>query len=287
MKEKNPQPLVTVVIPAYNAAAYIREAVDSALAQTYKNIEVIVVNDGSTDGTARIMEPYAREKKIVYIEQPNKGLSGARNTGIRSAKGEFIALLDSDDIFLPTKIERQIGYLLNHPQCGVCYCDLLHFYEEEPGKLLKLDYRYYSGDEVFSHLLHANFINPLSVVLRKSEIDRVGVFDESYRRSEDWEYWMRLVRHGVRFDHLPEVLAKYRMRKTSMSYDWKSEIQRKRTTLQIIESMNATMTPAERKKYDMLAILRMHHAKLWYAYAGTYFPPLRKILRWKQQKHLK
>ncbi len=280
-------PLVSIVIPAYNAAAYVREAVDSALAQTYAEKEVIVVDDGSTDGTAEVLASYRDAGAIVYVRQENKGLSAARNTGIRAAKGEFIALLDADDIFLPDKIGRQVAYLLAHPECGVCYCDIYHFYEEEPEKMRKLDYRYYSGDEVFPNLLRMNFINPLSVVLRKSEIDRVGVFNESYRRSEDWEYWMRLVRHGVRFEHLPEILAKYRMRKASMSYDWRSEIHRKRMTLQIMEAVNADMTPAERKKYKMPSIVRMNRGKLWYAYAGTYFPLLQWLPRWRQKNHLK
>ncbi len=280
-------PLVSIVIPAYNAAAYVRDAVDSALAQTYAEKEVIVVDDGSTDGTAKVLAPYRDAGVIVYIHQENKGLSAARNAGIRAAKGEFVALLDADDIFLPNKIERQAAYLLAHPECGVCYCDIYHFYEEEPDKMLKLDYCYYSGDEVLPHLLRMNFINPLSVVLRKSEIDRVGLFDESYRRSEDWEYWMRLVRHGVRFEHLPEILAKYRMRKASMSYDWRSEIQRKRMTLRIMEEVNGGMTPAERKKYNLPAILRINRVKLWYAYAGTYFPPLQWLPRWRQKNRLK
>jgi glycosyltransferase involved in cell wall biosynthesis len=261
--------------------------VDSALGQTYTKKEVIVVDDGSTDDIAEILQPYVREQKIIYIHQENKGLPAARNTGIKASHGEFIALLDSDDIFLPNKIERQVAYLRQHPDCGVCYCDMYQFYEEEPERLLKLDYTYYSGDDVFPNLLRMNFIGPLTVVLRKSEIDRVGLFDETYRRSEDWEYWVRLAQHGVRFEHLPEMLAKYRMRRMSASHDWKSEIQRKATTLQIIEAANAAMTSEERRRYGMTAILRMHRGKLWYAYAGTYFPPLRWLLTWRQKNRLK
>lgn len=281
------QPLVSVIIPTYNAASYIREAVDSALAQTYQNFEVIVVDDGSTDNTAEVLAPYIKEKKIIYIHQENKGLPAARNTAIKASHGEFVALLDSDDIFLPNKLERQVSYLMQHPECGVCYCEFTHFYEENPKKLFRLNYKYYSGDDVFPNLLRMNFIGPLGVVLRRSEMDRVGLFNETYRRSEDWEYWLRLARHGVRFEHLPEVLAKYRMRKTSMSSDWSSEIQRKATTLRFIEATNAAMTPAERQRYGMPAILRMHRGKLWYAYVGTHFPPFRWLRTWRQKSHLK
>ena len=189
-------------------------------------------------------------------------------------------------MFLPNKLERQVGYLVQHPECGVCYCAIAHFYDDKPEESLKLDYSYYSGDQVLPNLLRKNFINPLTVVLRKSEMDRVGLFDESYRIGEDWEYWMRLSRNGVMFFHLPETLAKYRMRKVSMSYGWKSEIPRKAMTLRMIKAVNDEMTPEERKRYNMPAILRMHRAKLWYAYAGTYFPPLRWIHKWLQTKRL-
>ena len=278
--------LVSIIIPAYNARAYICEAVDSAIAQTYPQKEVIVVDDGSTDDTVQSLKSYIDAQKIIYFYQENKGLSAARNAGIRAAKGEFIAFLDADDIFLPEKLARQVAYLEAHPACGVCYCALAHFSEEAPEKMLKLQYHYYSGDEVFPRLLHANFINPLAVVARKSELDRVGLFDETYRRSEDWEYWVRLARQGVRFEYLSDVLANYRIRKTSMSYDWKSEIQRKATTLRFMTALCAAMTPDERRKYGMQAVLRMHRGKLWYAYAGTYFPPLRWLHQWRQKNRL-
>ena len=109
-------PLVSIVIPAWNAERYIKEAVDSALNQTYPSTEVIVVDDGSIDGTRAILEPYLATKRIIYIYQVNKGLAGARNTGIRAASGEYIALLDSDDLFLPQKIEKQALVLKEHPE---------------------------------------------------------------------------------------------------------------------------------------------------------------------------
>jgi glycosyltransferase involved in cell wall biosynthesis len=278
--------MVSIIIPTYNSSRYIKEAVDSALAQTYRDIEVIVVDDGSRDETAVILKPYIESKKITYIHQENKGLAGARDAGIRVARGEFIALLDSDDIFLSNKIERQVGYLEAHPECGVCYCDVAHFYEEEPEKLFKLNYIYYSGDEVFPNLLKKNFINPLSVVLRRSEIDRVGLFDESYRTSEDWEYWIRLSYHGVRFCFLPEILAKYRMRKSSLSAGWPSQTQQKATVVRFFVALQKQMTFAEQKKYHMPQVLLRHRAKLWYAELANYFPPLRWVHRWLQKERL-
>ena len=98
---------VSIVIPSYNAARYVKEAVDSALAQTYKNVEVIVVDDGSTDGTKKILAPYSESKKIRYIYEENKGLAGARNTGIKNSSGEYVAFLDADDLFCREKLRNK------------------------------------------------------------------------------------------------------------------------------------------------------------------------------------
>src|ERR1700722_15750951 len=139
------QPLVSVIIPAYHAAPYIAEAIDSVLGQTYQHIEIIVVHRDSGDGTDAVLKPYLSKKAILYIEQEGKGLSNARNLGIRRAHGEFIALLDADDIFLPEKIEKQVGYFEKHPHCDVCYSGAWHFMDGKPDMLLKLNYTYYSG----------------------------------------------------------------------------------------------------------------------------------------------
>jgi len=281
------QPFVSVIIPSYNAANYVREAIDSALAQTYRNIEIVVVDDGSKDDTRKILEPYIEKKSIVYIHQENKGLSGARNTGIKNARGAFIAFLDADDMFLPEKIEKQAGYLVAHPECSVSYCDIYHFYEDEPAMMLKLQYVYYSGDDVFPQLLKKNFINPLTVVLRRAVFDRVGYFDEEMRQfAEDWEFWVRVAYAGLRFDHLPEILAKYRMRKLSLSYNRSLEVTRKKMVVGIFEKLNAKMSPEERRTYHMGSILRRHRFRLWYAELGEHFPLLPWLHKKIQQRRL-
>ena len=149
-------PIVSVIIPAYNVEKYIRNAIDSVLGQTYKDIEIIVVDDGSTDGTKKSLEPYIKDNKIIYLYQNNRGLSGARNSGIKTAKGEYIALLDADDLFYPSKIEKQLIYMENNKDCDFCYCDVRFFKEEEPDNILKSHYKYYSG-KVLKNLFEANF----------------------------------------------------------------------------------------------------------------------------------
>jgi glycosyltransferase involved in cell wall biosynthesis len=132
-------PKVSVVIPTYNCSSYLKEAVDSVLNQTYRNYEVLVVDDGSSDGTRCTLEPYL--DTINYIYQENRGAPAARNTGIRAATGEFIALLDADDVWLPEKLQLQMEYFESHENCSLVYTDMKTFDEhgviEESIKLLK------------------------------------------------------------------------------------------------------------------------------------------------------
>ncbi len=279
-------PLVSVIIAAYNVEKYVAEAVDSVLNQTYKNIEIIVVDDGSTDSTREALEPYIKQNKIKYIYQENKRLAAARNTGLRISKGEYIAILDSDDLFLPEKIEKQVDFLENHPECDVCYCDIYHFYEEDPEKMLKLNYTYYSGAEVFKNLLRKNFINPLTVVMRRSAFDRFGEFDEMQKRTEDWEFWARIAWQGANFQFLPEILAKYRMRRTSLTYDWSSDNQL--YVFRIFKKLYKEMNQEERKKYHMKKVILRFWLKLQYAkYLARNFVIFRKFQLWLRSRRLK
>lgn len=257
--------LVSVIIPAWNAERYVREAVDSALAQTYRPVEVIVVDDGSTDGTKAALEPYIQKKKIHYIHQSNKGLSGARNTGIRVSRGTFIALLDADDVFFPEKIEEQVRHLKEHLDCDVSYCDLFHFWDGEP-KLLKLRYKYYSGSEVLLHLIEGSFIAPLSVMLRRSVFERFGYFDENLRRSEDLDFWFRLAHGGAQICFLPKRLAKLRMRKVENLQGVESQPQVKITMLEVLTRLYRAMSPEERARYRMHRHLARYKRNIGLAY---------------------
>ena len=278
--------LVSLIIPAYNAGRYLNETISSVLAQTYHAIEVIIIDDGSTDDTATVLAQYKNKPRVRVIRQENKGVAAARNTALRVAKGEFIALLDADDIFLPNKIERQVAYLKSHPACDVCYCNILHFYDGEPEKTFQLQQNYYSGVEVLPHLVRSFFINPLSVVMRRSAVDRIGFFDERYRGPEDFDFFLRLAYAGAGFDHLPEVLAKYRMRRDSLSYNPRAEIYRKKMGLQIVKELTARMTPAEQKKYDTAGAIHAWHMRVWYAEAEGFLPPLRWFRQWRQRRRL-
>ncbi len=256
--------LVSIIIPAYNASAYIKEAIDSALAQTYENCEVIIVDDGSTDNTKAVVSPFLKDRKVRYIFQANKGLAGARNTGIRASGGSYIALLDSDDIFLPDKIKEQVAALEARPDFGVCYCDLLHFTDTEPRKIYHHRYRYPSGD-ILESLLHRQFVNPLTVVVRREVFERHGYFDEGLRRSEDWDLWLRWAHAGVKFYYLDNVLARYRVRNVGNLSSVESEPEMKRTTLELFARFGETLSGSERQKFGYSKILKNFQLKAVFA----------------------
>lgn len=258
-------PLVSIIIPAWNAEKYVKEAVDSALNQTHENIEVIVVDDGSTDSTKNILDSFIKNKRIKYFYQTNKGLAGARDTGILSAKGDYIAFLDSDDVFLPQKITKQIQSLEDNSDFGVSYCDLLHFTDEEPRRFFHHRYHYPSG-QLFEALLKKQFINPLSVVIRRSVLDKFGLFDEKLRRSEDWELWLRLARAGVKFLYLNEILAHYRIRSIGNLSSIESEPEMKEKNLEIFTKIKNQLTPNEVGKYKFEKILKKLRNKLALSY---------------------
>jgi len=250
---------VSIIIPAYNAADYLKEAVDSVLAQTYKNIEIIVVDDGSTDDTRSALESYVASGKIKYIYQKNKGLAGARNTGIKNASGKYVAFLDADDLFLPDKVAEQARALEENPGYGVCYSDLLHFSED--GKVYHHRYNYPSGD-IFEQLLHRQFVNPLTVVARRELFTKYGFFDESLRRSEDWDLWLRLARAGVKFYFLDERLARYRVRSVGNLSSLASEPEMKEKNLELFSRLGRELSSEEWSRYRFDEILKKLRLKV-------------------------
>lgn len=186
-----PAPTVSVVIPAYNVAWCVRKAVDSVLAQDWRDFEVVVVNDGSTDDTAAVLATYGHAIRVV--DQPNGGMSNARNAGIRAARGEFIAFLDADDWWLPAKLGRQVALMREQPQLGFCSCaarvegpdgDLLNLWRcpQRQGPLLP--YLFQGGTSV---------PGSCSAVLAKRDlVIAAGAFDETLRGAEDPDLWIRL-----------------------------------------------------------------------------------------------
>ena len=218
-------PAVSVVIPAFNAARDIAAALESVFAQTFTDYEVIVVNDGSADNLAAAIRPF--QHRLIYIEQPNRGAAAARNAGIRTARGSYVAFLDADDLWYSVFLERQIQYLEARPACDLVYSDALvsgesalagqRFMKGAPSK----------GPVTLVSLLNLQCNVPLStVVVRRAALVQVGLFDESIRRGHDFELWLRMTMHGATLEYHREVLAERRARLSGLSGDTLSELQR-------------------------------------------------------------
>jgi GT2 family glycosyltransferase len=211
-------PLVSVVIPAYQAARYIKRALDSVFAQSYPNFEVIVVNDGSLDTRdfESAISPYL--DRIVYIKQENQGPSSARNTGILRARGEFIAFLDSDDSWLDTYLDRQISALQREPGLDFIYSDAILLGNDIPPGQTFMKVSPSTGPVTLDNLLALNCIVILSCTLaRKETILQAGLFDESFWHCEDFDLWLRIAISGARMAYQKEVLASHHFLEGSLS----------------------------------------------------------------------
>jgi glycosyltransferase involved in cell wall biosynthesis len=183
---------VSVVIPAYNAERYVAETIESVLAQTHAAREIIVVDDGSTDDTRRVLERFG--DAIRYQHQPNGGPARARNAGIKVARGELIAFCDADDLWLPNKLELQLARLAERPKALLVHSLAYELNSEMGQRLLRTpEASDYSG-ECFDRLFHGNRITFSTVLVRKAALDEVGGFDESIRQAsvEDYDLLLRL-----------------------------------------------------------------------------------------------
>lgn len=198
--------LVSVVIPTYNRASMLKEAIESVLVQTYQDWELIVVDDGSTDKTPAIVASYRGScRSISYIRQPQQGQFAALNTGLSRTRGEFIAPLDDDDAWLPDKLETQVAYLERYPEISLVYCPMIVMDSTGQTGTRKPSNRW---QDTFQELLRHNFI-PMTVMVRRTCFDEVGVFDASLSRSGDYDMWLRIA-CGYRFESIQEPLALFR-----------------------------------------------------------------------------
>jgi glycosyltransferase involved in cell wall biosynthesis len=211
------RPVVSIVIPCYNQAHYLSDALHSVLGQTFTDWDVIIVNDGSTDNTAEIVSQFT-DPRIRYIYQENQGLGGARNSGIQAAQGEMIALLDSDDVWEPKYLEEMLDRLNGYSEAAAVYCGIQHINSRgQPlGKPSVKNVR----PEAFHQTIiyEGNWLIPGAVIFRKKLADEVGLFDESLLGVEDTDLWLRLSDRHV-FVGLPKALVRYRLHDTNMSKD--------------------------------------------------------------------
>jgi glycosyltransferase involved in cell wall biosynthesis len=207
---------ISAVIPVYNGAPYVAAAIDSALAQRDVEMEVVVVDDGSSDATPAVLATFG--DRIRIIRQENRGLPAARNAGIAAARGELVAFLDADDTWEPDKSRKQLAFLAARPRCGMVFCDV---YEIDAsgrrgGVFLGDAARNLPTARCLERLLLGNFVLVPGVVVRRAVFDQVGGFDETLGSVEDYDMWLRIAAaHEIGV--IPEALASYRVWPGQMS----------------------------------------------------------------------
>lgn len=203
---------VSVIIPVYNQETFIAEAIESVLQQTFplEEIEIIVVDDGSTDGTSERLNSY--KDRIHVISQANAGVSAARNAGIRQATGKFVCCLDSDDLFLPEKIEKQLAVFQADAEIGMVHTGVSVVRPGETGWEVWYDYIppiYKERETQIDELLKWNYLVSSSVMVKRELFSQVGLFNESLRYAEDYDMWLRLLT-CCRIGEVSEILVHYR-----------------------------------------------------------------------------
>ena len=211
------RPLVSVIIPVYNAEKYLMSTINSVLGQTYEPLEIIAVNDGSKDKSLEILQSYGRQIKV--IDQTNSGQAAARNRGVAHSRGELVAFLDHDDIWDSQKTERQVATLLNYPTAVGVYCDHRNIdgKGQITGRTGAVKHPRFSGN-IFLHLIRGNCIITASlVIVRRHNFLAAGGFDETQPSSvDDWQLWMALAAQGP-FLYMLETLVSYRRHDNNLS----------------------------------------------------------------------
>ncbi|NET62762.1 MAG: glycosyltransferase [Symploca sp. SIO2E6] len=240
-------PLISVIIPVYNGEQTIRQTIESVLNQTFRDFELIVINDGSQDSTLKIVESI-QDYRLQLCSYPNAGLAASRNRGISLASGEYVSCIDADDLWTPDKLEAQLKVLQENPQAALAYSwtDWI----DEAGKFLRPGVHLTITGDVYGQLLLNDFVaNGSNPLIRKQALREVGGFDESLPFSEDWDMWLRIAAH-YHFVAVPAPQILYRQSTNSMSCNvWGMET----ASLQIIErAFNRAPDSLKHLKQDSL-----------------------------------
>lgn len=279
-------PLVSVAIPLFNGAKFIRTALESVAAQTYPSIEVIVVDDGSTDSSADIVKAFGRD--VVLVRQPNRGVAAARNEAIARARGEFIAFLDQDDWWLPRKLEDQIALCRDDARIGLVHTNV-SYYDDALGQFVGLLNPNTRSDQLvgdcFERLLLGNGLYNSAVVVRRSLVEQVGPCDLSIPGNtvQDYDLWLRCARH-TRFGHVKDPLTVLRLHPAQGLWKRADMLREELNVLLRLRPENEWFKTRERRTrlsalHDELATAyldgnetraaRRHFAKSWQAHRST------------------
>ncbi len=263
-------PRVSVIIPTYNRAHLIAEAIDSVLAQTYRDFELIVVDDASTDRTRDVLEGYGDRIRVI-ARGANGGAGAARNDGIRESVGEFIAFLDADDLYLPTRLEAAVKFLDEHAEYGASYAEMLFVYPngERPERLYVASKGGGCSGDIFDAVLRQGVISTQTVTIRRGVLDRVGTFDETLPSGQDWDLWWRLAR-ATRIGYIDELACVYRVTPDGLSRSGvraaASWVRRDRKALATFPDL----TPSQRRLLNLRLYLDLRYLAFYLAARGRH-----------------
>mgnify|MGYP000225793700 CR=1 FL=1 len=239
-------PLISIVTPTYNRSEFLAEAVNSVLGQTYSNFELLIIDDGSTDDTRELVASYQQDPRIRYFYQSNQGQSVARNRGIAESAGDFICFLDSDNAWLPKKLERSLLEFQRFPETQVVYGDSI-LIDENSAEIGKSTMKRYSG-RITANLLKDNFVSMNTTMTRRHCFEEMGGFNESDRIAEDYELWLRFSTK-FEFHYIPEFLGCYRKMDNQISSDKQRRFEgNERLLLKFLEQYPDAVTGRERRR---------------------------------------
>jgi glycosyltransferase involved in cell wall biosynthesis len=270
-------PLVSVIIPAYNAEAFISKTIDSVVHQTYQNLEIIVVDDGSSDRTAElVLDKAQKDQRIRLLQQNNAGVAAARNSGIKTSQGQFIAPLDADDIWLPTHLEKQVDcFLQSSPSVGLVYSWSFDI-DEQDQPTGALHASRIEG-KVYPTLLCHNFLSHASsALIRRDCLRRVGVYncqfkDQNAQGCEDWDFYLRIA-DQYEFRVVPEFLVGYRKLDRSMSRNLAAMARSQALMLQAVQQKHPEIPGSfYRLSASSFHIYLARQAQQQYNYQSTLF----------------
>lgn len=209
-------PLVSIIITCYNQANFIKSAIESAVNQSYGPIEIIVVNDGSTDNSLDIIQAISSREKIFIATTTNGGPAFARNAGLKYANGEYISFLDGDDLYLPNRLKVHIDFLMSNYNVDISYSETQYFYNQQKNSF-NIKKRPQINGDIFRKLIRGNFIPTNAFVIKSSMLRKIGGYDESLRTHEDWDMLLRLSLAGARFGHIDQITQLVRIHKENIT----------------------------------------------------------------------
>ena len=212
-------PLISVIVPVFNSARYIKNGLLSILSQTYKNYEIVIVDDGSDDHTREGIEEVKnsfKDRKIIILAQSHKGAGAARNLGLEHAQAELVAFLDSDDLWLPEKLQRTVNIFNSRQEINLVSHDLIRIYQNGYKEKFLLHRRYNPRADYFVNLYKSNCLVTSTVTVKKSILFKVGMFDEDFPPAEEYDLWLKMA-HLVKPYYIKEPLGYYLIREGSQS----------------------------------------------------------------------